>query len=312
MGHRSLRAANGFTLIELLVVIAIVATLGAVMLPAVQAAREASRRAACMNNLKQIGLAIHGYVDSYHVFPPSSTSDVEQGGWISRPQSQNIHSWRSLILPYLDDGGLFGEIDFSVSALDAKNRLAASRIISTYRCPSYIGPQYSDCATYTRFSDKLVIANYVAIGASDMGHLYGAMQGLKPDGVIYPQSRIKPADVQDGLSNTVLVAESREAQVMVWVDGGTSAIAAARYDATNPPTYAGSETPVNYQPYFDYPNPTEQWGPSSMHLRGAMHLWGDGSVRFVLNEIALTVYQSLATRSGKETIGAEQIDAVHP
>jgi hypothetical protein len=221
------------------------------LLPAVQASREAGRRASCTNNLKQIGLAIHNHLDARRVFPPSSTSDVEQGGWISNPQSQSLHSWRSLILPYLEHTGLQRQIDYTVSAFHPKNLPAGSRIIPIYQCPSYRGPVFSDYPAYTRFSHKLAIANYVALGASDAGHLYGAVEDLKPDGTIYPRSSTTPADITDGLSHTVIVVETREEQLMVWIDGGTSAIVAAPYDNANPPTYAGSDTPLNFTPYFD-------------------------------------------------------------
>ena len=293
-------------------VIAVVGVLLAMLLPAVQAVREAARRASCANNLKQIGLALHAHVDAQHVFPPSSTSDVDQGGWVTKPQSKNIHSWRSLILPYLEQEALFKEIDYAVSAFQEKNLPVASQQVSVYRCPSYLGPSYSNAPTYTRFSDKLAIANYVALGASDMGHLYASVHELKPDGTLYPRSKTRPADIKDGLSNTIVVAETREEQIMVWIDGGTSAIAAACYDAGNSPSYAGSGTPLNYRPYFDYPNPTADWGPSSMHPHGAMHLWGDGAARFLHDEISLSAYQALSSRNGRETISAEQIDAAHP
>jgi hypothetical protein len=164
--------------------------------------------------------------------------------------------------------------------------------------------------TYTRFSVKLPIANYVALGASDAGHLYGAVDDLKPDGTIYPRSATKPADITDGLSNTLMIVETREQGIMVWVDGGTSAIVAAPYDNGNPPTYAGSDAPLNYKPYFDYPNPRADWGPSSQHPGGAMHLLADGSARFIVDQVSPTVYTAMATRAGGETIDADQLDAV--
>lgn len=306
------RLRCGFTLVELLVVIAVIGVLLSLLLPAVQSAREAGRRISCANNMKQIGLALHSHVDAVRVFPPSSTSDVEQGGWISNPQSQNIHSWRSLILPYLEQAGLARSIDFTVSALDPKNLVAAGEIVATYQCPSYVGPAFSTQPAYVRISGRLAVANYVAMGASDVGHLYGAVEGLKPDGIIYPQSKTRPADISDGLSHTVIVAETREEQMMVWIDGGTSAIVAVPYDSTNAPTYAGSDAPLNFRPYFDYPDPRLEWGPSSWHPRGAMHLLADGSAQYIGNDVSVSLYQALATRAGREPITSEELDALGP
>lgn len=296
---------RAFTLVELLVVIAIIGALVALLLPAVQAAREAARRASCSNNLKQIGLAIHHYHDAHRVFPPGSTSDVEQGGWISNPQNRHIHSWRSLILPYIEMTPLGDSIDYSVSSMHANNLPAASQIVPVYRCPSYVGPDFSKDPHYTRFSPNYAVANYVAIGASDVGHIYGQNSGLfEPDGTIYPLSHTRVADVRDGLTNTVVVAETREEQTMVWIDGGMSAIVATRYDDTNPPTYAGPELPLNYQPYFEYSDPRAQYGPSSMHHGGVFHLLGDGAVRFLSETIQRAVYVALSTRAGGESIDA--------
>jgi len=107
---------RGFTLVELLVVIAIIGLLVALLLPAVQMARESARRTWCSNNMRQIGLALFNYESTYKVFPPSSTSDVEQGGWLIRPQRKQIHSWLSLILPQLEAGNLSDRINYDVSA----------------------------------------------------------------------------------------------------------------------------------------------------------------------------------------------------
>ena len=164
-----LRRRCGFTLIELLVVIAIIGTLLGLLLPAVQAAREAARRATCLNNMKQIGLALHSHLDANRVFPPSSTSDVDQGGWIVDPKSQNIHSWRTLILPYLELSSLTRQFNFGVSAFDPSNLPAASQLVPYYRCPSYTGPRFSVYPSYTRISKTLTIANYVAMGAPTQG-----------------------------------------------------------------------------------------------------------------------------------------------
>src|SRR5689334_25348661 len=93
----------GFSLIELLVVIAIIGALVALLLPAVQQAREAARQTACRNNLKQLGIALHNYHGTHDTLPPSCTSDVDHGVWTSSPQRFHLHSWASLILPDRED-----------------------------------------------------------------------------------------------------------------------------------------------------------------------------------------------------------------
>ena len=290
-----------FTLVELLVAIAIISILIALLLPAVQQAREAARRTECRNHLKQIGLALHNYHDQFSVFPPSSTNDVEQGGWIGDPLSRHLHSWASLLLPNLDDGNLYHSIDYNVSSLHPDNQDAASSIVPTYRCPTFTGPDFSDDPNYTRFGDRYAIQNYAAMGGSDVGHIYGQNTGLfEPDGTIYPLSSHRAGDVTDGLSNTILITETREERMMVWIDGGTAAVVARRYDGANSPTYAGPEISLNYSPYFDYSNPYSEWGPSSQHEGGAFHLYGDGSVHFVSEHISAEVYVAATTRASSE------------
>ena len=141
--RRAILAPRGFTLIELLVVIAIIAVLAALLLPAVQQAREAARRASCRNNLKQIGLALHNYESLHRVFPSSSTSRIDFGVWSSNPTDFHLHSWTSMLLPNLDQTLLYNQLNFRVSALDPANAATASELISVFRCPSYVGPQFS-------------------------------------------------------------------------------------------------------------------------------------------------------------------------
>jgi prepilin-type N-terminal cleavage/methylation domain-containing protein len=290
---------SALTLIELLVVIAIIGVLVALLLPAVQQAREAARRTACSNNLKQIGLALHNYHDAHGRFPPSSTSQIDFGVWSPNPTSFHVHSWASLILPLLDQGALYNQVNYNVSALDPVNYAPASQKIVVYRCPSFSGPDYSQTPAYLDLSPKYALRNYASLGSTTVGNLW-----LTPDGVMYARSNTRIGDITDGSSNTIFVVETREPSSAVWIDGGTAALASRRYLETNPPSYAGPENSINYQPYYvaNGQGVDSQYGPSSMHPQGVMHLFGDGGVRFISQNIDSLVYDALTTRAGGEPI----------
>jgi prepilin-type N-terminal cleavage/methylation domain-containing protein len=280
-----------FTLVELLVVIAIIGVLVALLLPAIQSAREAARRSSCANNVKQIGLAIAQYQLSHTVYPPSTTDDLFV--WDDGGQLRN-HSWASLITPHLEEGALHDKIDFTVSAMDGVNQPAASMTVSVYRCPSYDGPAKTEDQHYP--PNVYAIGNYVSIGATDVDHIYAI--SVKPEGVIYPVSKIKPKEVTDGLSKTMFIGESREEKMRVWIDGRTACVSALPYDMdSNVPLVS-----LNYTPYYNDGDIESDWGPSSMHPGGAYHLFGDGSVHFLTNTISVPVYTGLCTRAGGEIL----------
>jgi prepilin-type N-terminal cleavage/methylation domain-containing protein len=293
--HPSKLLNRGFSLVELLVVIAIIGALVALLLPAVQAAREAARRGACANNMKQIGLAIEGYQLTKRVYPSSNTDDVLN--WDTEGRLRN-HSWGSLIMPFVELGTLQDSIDFSISAMHADNRPAAATIVSIYRCPSYDGADFTSDSHYP--AETYAIGNYVSLGASDVDHIWGA--SLKPEGVIFPLSEVQPADITDGLSKTIFIAESREEKMRVWIDGRTAANTALSYDSTAE-TLAEAQVALNYIPYYDDGDIQCEYGPSSMHPGGAHHLLGDGSVQFLLDSISAAAYVALCTRAG-EDVGA--------
>src|SRR5262245_20813615 len=303
------RLRRAFTLVELLVVIAIIGVLVALLLPAVQMAREASRRSKCQNNLKQTGLALLNYESTFLVYPPSSTSGFGKGVWSypgSGPSDPNIHlhSFASLILPYLEQSNTANSINYNLSSLDAANRMAASQLLPFYFCPSYPFKKYSDDALYVTkvgFS-QFAIRNYVALGAKTVVGLSGSVPA---EGMMYPGSKTRLAECTDGTSNTVSISESREQKSSVWIDG-TSAAVAARWTNLQSPTFAGNTSSVNYTPYFPggvFPNSIGQlYGPSSLHPNGAQHAFVDGSVQFIKQSIDVTVYDALVTRGGGESV----------
>jgi prepilin-type N-terminal cleavage/methylation domain-containing protein len=294
--------ALGFTLVELLVVIAIIGVLVALLLPAVQASREAARRSSCSNNMKQIGLAIAHYQLDNKAFPSSSSDTLvtAESSFFDLAVEKSRHSWGSLILRYLELSAVADTMSRTDHALMGANQFAAGAIVPLYRCPSYTGPDFSDDNRYAGLAHKCAIGNYVALGCTTVGNLWGVE--LVPDGVIIPGGAVTPAQVTDGLSHTTLIVETREEMLAAWADGMTAAVAALVYDRDRPPTYAIDQATLNYAPYFSDDGILCKFGPSSMHAGGAFHLFGDGSVRFVRDEVAATVYEAFATRAGGEAI----------
>ena len=307
---------RGFTLIELLVVIAIIAVLIALLLPAVQQAREAARRTQCKNNLKQLGLVLHNYEGTFTVFPPSSISPFGKGVWNypgTGPADPNIrlHSFASLILPYLDQSSIYNGLNYSISALDPSNLQFASKSLPAYVCPSFSGQRYSNDAHYTGAplsSTNYAIRNYAALGAKTVVGLSGATPA---EGILYPQSKNGFRDITDGSSNTAMLVETREQGASVWIDGTSAALAGRWFNPTsiNPP-YGGNTNAINYTPYFistplyGFGNTIDQtWGPSSQHVGGAHHLMADGAVRFISQNLDVNTYDALITRGGGEVVG---------
>lgn len=306
---------RGFTLIELLVVIAIIAVLIALLLPAVQQAREAARRSQCKNNLKQLGLALHNYESTHTVFPPSSTSGLgeiaayyDQASSDARMPHVHLHSFLSLILPYMDGATIYNKLNYNISSMDPVNRDIGSTPIPTFQCPSYNGSpvaiddMYVNTIGHNRYANR----NYVAMGGDFILELAPASSGGTPSrGIIFPRSKTTFRDITDGASNTIMLVESREERVSAWVDGSYASITSRGLDVTSMPTFSSNEISINKTPYFgpEFGTPEIKWGPSSLHTGGTHHLLGDGAVRFISENIALETYDALSTRNGSEVVG---------
>ncbi|PQO41479.1 DUF1559 domain-containing protein [Blastopirellula marina] len=175
---------RGFTLVELLVVIAIIGVLIALLLPAVQQAREAARRNACSNNLKQIGLALHNHHDVLQKFPP---------GFVATTAPNSTYGWATYILPYMEQNNIYEAIGDPTSVLDASVTKAGA-VIGAYQCPSSILPEKHD--------DGYARSNYVGNGGRSNG------TGNDYDGFFANKSKFKFRDMVDGTSNTIMAGEA--------------------------------------------------------------------------------------------------------
>jgi prepilin-type N-terminal cleavage/methylation domain-containing protein len=284
---------NAFTLVELLVVIAIIGLLIALLLPAVQAAREASRCTTCRNNLKQIGLGLHTFHDTYHRLPAGWEAYTAAGSQIPDPEGVPGWAWGAHILSGIEQAPLADQIQLKVAIDDPQHAAPRIKKLEIFRCSS--DPKIEDLFTLDAEDGSgpildLARANYVGMfGTKELEDCEGlGPQQCTSDGPLYHNSKTNFRDILDGLTSTILAGErSSRLGDSTWtgsVSGGEEAMARAMGVADHTPNHASSHL--------------DDFG--SHHAGGAQFVLGDGSVRFISENIALPVYQSLATRAGGE------------
>lgn len=316
---------HGFTLVELLVVIAIIGVLIALLLPAVQQAREAARRMQCSNNLKQLGLALHNYHDTLKSFP--TASNVMDGLWGTNHDSHKGSQYVKL-LPYLEQGPLYDSCNFTGDTVNvsvtADGKKVSSVIIPSILCPSDDNPgRWKDGAAHTPSSngEERALTNYsfsMGSQANDPCNFHGNHWGTGPtvraDTVNPAQisgvfshwawsARMK--DITDGLSNTIAMGEVRPQCEMHLRDGwmGINSV------------YTGTGVAINYNTCEGAPGTgsgcnqhTGQWGASqgfkSRHAGGAQFLLCDGSVHFLAETLDMITYQGLGDRRDGQVLNA--------
>jgi prepilin-type N-terminal cleavage/methylation domain-containing protein len=303
---RGSRLPAGFTLVELLVVIGIIGVLVGLLLPAVQASREAARRISCSNNLKQLALALQMYHDAHRSFPP--------GSFVSSPQG---YSWGTIafLLPYLEQTARYQTIDFSrphcgqqIVALQQTGLPdPASEPIPILMCPSDPAsgqsllsgptgplPNSGDCGL-------LYPTNYLGMAGSRDDNITGTYQGcsgiIDGDGMLFSDSRTRFADVIDGTSQTIIIGERAIPVNLGWgwpICGGHEC---EHYVSATLGLFKGNHRPAEYFTHLQH-----YW---SWHPGGNSVALVDGSVRLLSYHIDYHIYLALSTRAGAESISNE-------
>jgi prepilin-type N-terminal cleavage/methylation domain-containing protein len=261
--HQTSNIKSGFTLVELLVVLAILGVLVGLLLPAIQATREASRRTQCQNNLRQIGVALQLYHNQALAFPTGCVEWRNFGNTTDRQLA-----WSVYLLPFIEHQTLFNQLDLTKSFDDPANAVGASVRLPVYLCPS------------SEMSDRRLLGGR---GPCHYGGIYGERinsPNSPPKGTMLIDRSISVAEVTDGTSYTLIVAEDSQFPDGQWINGRNI------FDQA----FA-----INAAPEFENDIRSE-------HPHGADALHCDGSVHFLSEALENAVLAALCTREGGETV----------
>ena len=310
------RRRPGFTLIELLVVIAILIGL---LVPAVQKVREAANRMACTNNLKNLGLALHNYHGDHGTFPPGAMGPAP-----GSPQSAGLkhHGLGSYLLPYLEQDALFRQYRWDVSWFDPPNQPVVNAPLKIWQCPSAQANRVMDGSLPTVTPPNEAPFNGTA-ACGDYAGMSQVYAELARRGLIDPGGPVNPAgnyegvfqidatrrlaDICDGTSNTILMAEcagrpqlwhGRKPVPNVWLTGGPWASRNLLWGRGATPDGTAFYGPCAI-------NCTNDREVYSFHTGGANAVFADGSVHFLRADLSIRVFARLATRAGGEVVAAD-------
>jgi prepilin-type N-terminal cleavage/methylation domain-containing protein/prepilin-type processing-associated H-X9-DG protein len=315
---RTFQHKRAFTLVELLVVIAIIGVLVSLLLPAIQAAREAARRCSCRNNLKQIGLAVQLFSDAKRTLPPPKVLSFE-GGLVSgvdenglADQYRPLGSTFVLLLPYLEQGSRFARYDLTKAITNAQNLEITSHPVDVYLCPSMA---LSRSVPEPGAGELLAPGSYIISTRTDYlpsSNLSGAFAYPvlpTPPEVKGPRYNLGFEQITDGTSNTLLIGEVNYGhEQWTWDDGpaagstrwgdqtwadGYWALAWGHMSKSKPELFNNSRT---------FYNPNSKRTYRSDHPGGVQFVMCDGSVQFLADSSDPEVRAALVTRAGEETV----------
>jgi prepilin-type N-terminal cleavage/methylation domain-containing protein len=311
---------SAFTLVELLVVIAIIGILLGLLLPAVQKVRDAANRISCANNLKQIGLALHNYHDTYGQLPPSQRPPL--------PGSVR-HRWVTYLLPFFEQDNLRDRYNLHYSWNDPANREVVATRLKVVECPATPHPDRLDSPPEGAWDAFAATGDYAAITHVDLRLYHAGYVDTYGLGMLPKNSNPRLADVTDGLSNTIMVTESAGKPQLYrgrlaigspptpHIDGGAWARPASEIalqgssaDGTIFPGPCGINCTNGEDAGTIYPNPYYGLDGTgaiySFHTAGANAVFGDVSVRFLHQGISIRVLAQLATRAGGEVAAGDE------
>jgi prepilin-type N-terminal cleavage/methylation domain-containing protein len=306
--HHHFNRRSGFTLIELLVVIAIIAILIALLVPAVQKVREAAARTQCVNNLKQIGLALHGYHDAKKMLPPGCQSTTPPGtGFVGL-------SWHVQILPYIDQGPAHAAINFSQAYSSATNLNVGLVAVPAYLCPAQSDNRFTQYGSgeWANGNTQITYTTHYygvcgpkgtnpATGSPYlMAPITSTQGGIAMQGVLGMDTKVRLVQIIDGSSNTLMVGESSWSasnNYRIWIRG---AFNATELTAMRNVANTMSSTAYNGSNNFD----DVSFG--STHVgKGAHFVFADGTGRYLHPTISIGTYLSLASYNGNESVSPE-------
>lgn len=276
---------RAFTLVELLVVIAIIGVMVGLLLPAVQAAREAARRMSCSNNLAQLGLAAHNYEFSMEHLPSGVINP--DGPIRSEPIGQHV-SYLVQLLRYVEQQGIADHFDIEAGAYADVNAAVRAQTISTFHCPSSPWMMNDD--------GSAALTNYAGCHHHDEGAIAADNTGL-----LFLNSKVRFGEIYDGSSNTILIGEMLPyADSLGWVSGTRATLRNTGTLINALKVHRGGRLGLELPDDVD---PLWVGGFASHHPGGAQFCFADGSVRFLSESIDPELYQNLGHRADGAMMG---------